>query len=134
MPALVALDGACFDKPWGQASLREELLHPDAENWGVFSPLPNPLPAGEGLAAAILTRLVGDERWIFRIMTHPDYRRQGLAQKLLEALPKEPLWLEVSEHNLSAIRFYEQAGFRTIARRPGYYPEDALVMKSERDS
>jgi ribosomal-protein-alanine N-acetyltransferase len=121
--ALVALDGACFDKPWSEASLHEELSHPDASNWGIY-----PLP--EGLAAAILTRLVGDERWIFRIMTHPEYRRQGLAKKLLEALPKEPLWLEVSEHNLSAIQFYKQAGFKLVAKRPGYYPEDALIMKS----
>ena len=120
MPELAALDRASFQKPWSEASLREELLHPDALCLGL-------LPK-----AALLTRLVGDERWIFRIMTHPQFRRQGLAQKLLEALPKESLWLEVSEYNLSAIKFYEQVGFKIIARRPGYYPEDALIMRLER--
>ncbi len=122
----MALDRASFEKPWSEASLREELEHPDAKNLGLFV---TPANAGvQSLNAAILTRLIADERWIFRIMTHPDFRRQGLAQKLLEALPKEPLWLEVSEHNLSAIKFYEQAGFKIVGRRPGYYPEDALVM------
>ena len=117
LPALLELDSASFEKPWTEASLREELVHPDALNLGI-------LPC-----ATILTRLVAGERWIFRIMTHPDYRRQGLAQKLLEALPKEELWLEVSERNLSAIKFYEQAGFKLVSKRPGYYPEDAWVMK-----
>jgi ribosomal protein S18 acetylase RimI-like enzyme len=144
LAALVALDMASFEKPWTEASLREELVHPDAQNWGDFAneiPLNPPFSKGEEfppfvkgglggiLIAAILTRLVGDERWIFRIMTHPDFRRQGLAQRLLEALPKEPLWLEVSEHNLSAIRFYEQAGFKIVSKRRDYYPEDAWVMR-----
>jgi ribosomal-protein-alanine N-acetyltransferase len=116
LDALCELDRACFDKPWTRDALLEELSHIDSDCLGL-------LPK-----AAILTRKVADERWIFRIMTHPDYRRQGLAEKLLDALPKEPLWLEVSVLNTGAIKFYEQAGFKMIGRRPGYYPEDALVM------
>ena len=116
LEALCALDQACFDQPWTRDALLEELSHPDSECLGH-------LPK-----AAILTRKIADERWIFRIMTHPDYRRQGLGEKLLEALPKEPLWLEVSVLNTGAIKFYEQAGFKVIGRRPGYYPEDALIM------
>ncbi|MBL4818054.1 MAG: GNAT family N-acetyltransferase [Deltaproteobacteria bacterium] len=85
--------------------------------------------SGEGLAAAILTRLIANKRWIFRIMTHPDYRRQSLAQQLLTALPNKPIWLEVSCLNAGAIKFYEQTGFELVSIRPNYYPEDALVMK-----
>lgn len=116
LEALCELDRACFEKPWTREALLEELLHPDAFNLGI-------LPK-----AAILTRQIAGERWIFRIMTHPDFRRQGLAEKLLAALPKEPLWLEVSVLNTGAISFYEQAGFKIVGKRPNYYPEDALVM------
>ena len=114
--ALLELDQLCFEKPWTREALLEELEHPDALNLAI---LPN---------AAILTRKIAGERWIFRIMTHPKYRRQGLAEQLLDVLPKEPLLLEVSVHNLGAIKFYEHAGFKIIAKRPNYYPEDALVM------
>lgn len=114
--ALCELDRACFGIAWTREALLEELSHSDALNLAV-------LPK-----AAILTRQIAGERWIFRIMTHPDFRRQGLAEKLLKALPKEPLWLEVNVLNTGAISFYEQAGFIIVGRRPNYYPEDALVM------
>ena len=120
LDALCELDQACFDKPWSRGALLEELSHPDALCLGI---LPN---------AGILTRLMAGERWIFRIMTRPDYRRQGLAEQLLNALPKGPLWLEVSVLNTGAIQFYQQAGFKIVTRRPNYYPGEALVM--QRDS
>jgi len=116
LDALCELDKLCFDKAWTRESLAEE------SGIGIWKE--------SSLLAAILSREIAGEHWIFRIMTHPEYRRQGLAQKLLEALPpKEPLWLEVSVNNLGAIKFYEQAGFKIVSRRPNYYPEDALVMR-----
>ncbi|MES2503366.1 MAG: GNAT family N-acetyltransferase [Myxococcota bacterium] len=118
--ALSALDKVSFDKAWSPQALSEELAHPDALNLGVFAP---------ELRSALLTRMVAGERWIFRIMTHPEFRRQQLAEQLLALLPKEPLWLEVNVLNTSAISFYEKMGFEIVATRPGYYPEDALVMK-----
>ena len=115
LDALCELDKLCFDTSWTRESLSEE------SGVGIFEE--------SCLLAAILTREIAGERWIFRIMTHPKYQRQGLAQKLLEAFSKESLWLEVSVNNLGAIKFYEQAGFKIVARRPNYYPEDALVMR-----
>ena len=46
----------------------------------------------------------------------------------------EWLWLEVRMANVGAQRMYEQAGFRRVGERKGYYPghgglrEDAIVM------
>lgn len=117
LDALCELDRLCFDKTWTPESLAEE------SGIGIWK--------DKVLVAAILTRQVVDECWIFRIMTHPEYRRQGLAKKLLEALPRQPLWLEVSVNNLGAIEFYKQAGFKIISKRPNYYPEDAWVMQKE---
>ena len=115
---LLELDQACFDKPWSEKALLEELKHPDGLCFGILQ------------KAAILTRAVASERWIFRIMTHPEYRRTGLAELLLKALPKEPLWLEVSVLNQPAINFYEKMGFQQVGRRPNYYPEDALIYRN----
>lgn len=78
---------------------------------------------------------------IFRIATHPDYQRQGIAAQLLEALftaltaqGGESLLLEVRADNVPAIALYERYGFTVIHRRNGYYqaanqaPMDALIM------
>lgn len=78
---------------------------------------------------------------IFRIATHPDYQRQGIAAQLLEALfaaltaqGGESLLLEVRADNVPAIALYERYGFAVIHRRNGYYqaanqpPMDALIM------
>jgi len=78
---------------------------------------------------------------IFRIATHPDYQRQGIAAQLLEALfaaltaqGGESLLLEVRADNVPAIALYERYGFIVIHRRKGYYqaanqpPMDALIM------
>jgi [ribosomal protein S18]-alanine N-acetyltransferase len=68
----------------------------------------------------------------------PDFRRRGVGAALLSALlgqararRAERVLLEVRVSNRSAIRLYEQGGFRRLARRPGYYrnpAEDALVL------
>ena len=78
---------------------------------------------------------------IFRIATHPDYQRQGIAAQLLEVLFEaltgqggESLLLEVRADNVPAIALYERYGFIVIHRRKGYYqaanqlPMDALIM------
>ena len=78
---------------------------------------------------------------IFRIATHPDYQRQGIAAQLLEALfaaltaqGGESLLLEVRADNVAAIALYARYGFAVIHRRKGYYqavnqpPMDALIM------
>lgn len=88
----------------------------------------------------ILVRHAADEAEIFTIGVAPAVRRQGVAYALLEtacialkALKVKRLLLEVAVDNLSAQRFYEEAGFETAGRRTGYYKRgagrvDALVM------
>src|SRR3989304_5270172 len=60
--------------------------------------------------------------WLGQARTHPDFRRQGYAQRLVEAArarvrrerrPALRLW--TSERNLAAQRLAESAGFRRIA-------------------
>lgn len=91
--------------------------------------------AGYGVVSQAL-----DEAHLLNLCIHPDRRREGLAKLLLEHLISEAqigaadrLFLEVRPSNKAAVSLYKASGFRTIGRRPGYYParegrEDAAVM------
>lgn len=91
--------------------------------------------AGYGIVSHAL-----DEAHLLNLCIHPDQRRGGLASLLLDHLAREAqiadthrLFLEVRPGNEAAVALYRRHGFRTIGRRPGYYPtpqgrEDALVM------
>ena len=77
---------------------------------------------------------IGDEAEVLNIGVHPDYRHQGIAKALLEAvLPKASSWLlEVRASNHAAQSLYKTLGFKKIAIRKGYYHyprEDAWIMQ-----
>jgi [ribosomal protein S18]-alanine N-acetyltransferase len=82
--------------------------------------------------------LLVDEMHIATIATHPDYRRQGIASKLLlHTLLKSmdegarTSFLEVRESNLAAQEMYLKFGYEKTGRRKRYYrdnDEDAILM------
>ena len=78
-----------------------------------------------------------DEAEIDRIAVIDEYKRQGVATKLLFATHEElrlknvhKVYLEVRRSNESAQALYEKNGFTYVGVRPLYYngKEDALVM------
>lgn len=81
-----------------------------------------------------------EECHLLNLTVHRDARRRGLARWMLDQVcataradGQSAVWLEVRQGNAAAILLYEQAGFVTVGRRPGYYPalrgrEDALLM------
>lgn len=85
--------------------------------------------------------LVLDEAHITNIAVHPDYRRQGLGEKLLQKLidtgyEKNVKWftLEVRASNIAAQNMYYKYNFKSLGLRKKYYQdneEDALVMWTE---
>lgn len=75
------------------------------------------------------------ENEVLNLAVAPEWRRQGVARRLLDvafaALPGE-WFLEVRESNEEARRLYESLGFQTAGRRARYYrdpDEDALILK-----
>lgn len=77
---------------------------------------------------------------ITSVAVHPDYRRKGLAKKLIEkfenSLPEdtESIFLEVRESNCGAIALYEKCGFETLSVRKNFYSqprENAVVMQKK---
>lgn len=77
---------------------------------------------------------------IANVATHPDYRRRGIGRALTEGAMSHArrkgareLWLHVRDDNPTAIRIYEDLGFRERGRRttynsrPGTSPFPAVV-------
>jgi ribosomal protein S18 acetylase RimI-like enzyme len=84
------------------------------------------------------------EAYIERLVVSPDFRRQGMARRLLAAAEdlarengKRTVGLHVSGNNLPALRLYEDEGYEEISRQhsflTGYFLniKDWLYLKKE---
>ena len=84
------------------------------------------------------------EAYIERLVVSPDFRRQGMARRLLAAAEdfareqgKSTVGLHVSGNNLSALRLYENEGYEEISRQHSYLTgyflniKDWLYLKKE---
>jgi ribosomal-protein-alanine N-acetyltransferase len=84
---------------------------------------------------------VTDEMHILNLAVGTDFRRQGIARKLVLAALKRAhgkgakrAFLEVRVSNAAAHRFYSNLGFSGTSMRRDYYDfpvEDAIVMTLE---
>ena len=91
--------------------------------------------------AFLLARIIAGEAEIITLAVHPDHRREGLAQQLMndfltaaKSQSASSAFLEVAADNSSAQALYEKHGFLETHRRPRYYRTpsgkrvDAIVM------
>ena len=131
LDVVLALENIAFVSPWSRSSFLYELL----EN-----------PRAVYLAAKFDGQLAGyigmweifDEGHITNLAVHPDFRRQGIARRLLWDLTEIAkshgilkLTLEVRQSNLPAQLLYAKIGFVKAGVRRRYYRdnnEDALIM------
>lgn len=131
VPAVVALDKISFSLPWPERSFRFEVtVNPASRCWVA--------EADGRIVGMIVAWLFVDEVHIATLATHPDFRRQGLGQKLLLHVLKLAIkegavssFLEVRERNVAAQEMYRKFGYKESGRRPRYYKdnnEDAILM------
>lgn len=130
---IAELEKLCFSEPWSENSVATELTNP-LSAWLVAMD-------GQTLAGYVGSQSVMGESDMMNIAVNPQYRRQGVAQALVQeltALLKEngnqSLTLEVRVSNARAIALYEKLGFMQVGRRPNYYrspKEDALILKKQ---
>jgi len=93
---------------------------------------------GDQVTGYIISWMMYDEIHILNIAVHPDFRRKGIARRLLSDVieyfyPRgaRSVILEVRMYNKAAQNLYESLGFRTLRIRKKYYTdtgEDAIVM------
>ena len=130
---VAALEKICFSDPWSENSVASELKNP-LSCW---------LVAEEDgkVAGYVGSQTVMDESDMMNVAVHPDCRRQGIAEELVNALTdalreKESrcLTLEVRASNEPAKKLYEKLGFVSVGLRKNYYRnprEDALILRKE---
>ena len=128
---IAQLEKRCFSDPWSENSIRTELTS-RLSLWIVALD-------GDTVAGYIGSQSVLGESDMMNVAVAPEYRRQGIAQALVEALMQHllragnhSLTLEVRVSNEPAIALYEKLGFAQVGRRPNYYrnpKEDALILR-----
>jgi ribosomal-protein-alanine N-acetyltransferase len=134
LDAIDALERRAFTTPWSKEALRAEICAGEDRVCLIAE------VAGEFAGYAMFWG-VADEIHLVTIAVEPGMRRRGIASALLNSLldsdlahDKSLVTLEVRAGNSAAIELYRRYGFREVALRPRYYPdnhEDALVMLRE---
>jgi [ribosomal protein S18]-alanine N-acetyltransferase len=130
---VLAIERMSFPTPWSRNLFEQEFLLPHAHL----------LTAAEGthphqVRGYLCFWLVADETHILNLAVHPEWRRQGLAARLLayvvefsRAKGAEEIFLEVRRSNHGAISLYRRFHFQPRGIRPRYYRdsgEDAILM------
>lgn len=130
IPELVGMEQDNFSRPWTEQHFKD-LLERDYYIGLVDE------RDGRIAGFALLT-VLGNEGDVDKVLVHADFRKQGVASLLLEALLDagrrrgvEGFTLEVRVSNTPAINLYTKYGFVTEGTRPRFYDrptEDALIM------
>ena len=120
----------CFSRPWTAEQLKSQMRDEQHEFIAAVS-------AGRVLGYVGLMYVL-DEGYISNVAVHPDARRQGIGDALIDALAAKAaelelafLTLEVRESNAPAIALYAKHGFHPVGKRKNYYDapkEDAVLM------
>ena len=128
---IAGLEKLCFHDPWSEKSISSELENALAL-WLVAL-------EGETVTGYVGSQTVLGWTDMMNVAVHPDYRRRGIGEALVEelivrlkAMGNECLTLEVRASNEPAKQLYDKLGFREVGRRPNYYrnpKEDALIMR-----
>lgn len=139
--SLIDLDGVMeverlsFLTPWTRQDFLVELIQPFA----VYIVARR----GEKVVGYGGMHVIADQAHVTNIAVHPDWRGQGLGERIMRRLIElaakrgaERMTLEVRVSNTPARNLYEKLGFVTLpgAVRKGYYTdtgEDAIVMWKE---
>ena len=127
------LEKLCFADPWSEKSIASEL----GNIWSYWVVALD----GERVVGYIGSQSSADETDVMNVAVHPDYRRRGIAESLIEVLIRElknrgshALMLEVRDSNEPAIALYEKLGFQQVGLRKNYYhnpKEHARILRKE---
>lgn len=132
---IALIEKECFSTPWSRDGLISELSNDGA----VFL---TAVKNGE-IAGYMGMHIVLDECYIANVAVKGEFRRQGIAQRLLDAAEKTAedkkcafISLEVRVSNTPAIALYEKRGYVSQGERKNFYSnptENALIMTKNLD-
>ncbi len=129
---LEKLERICFSRPWSRKMLGEELENDCAAFLVAEEPETHRVLGYAGVL------VMADEGYITNVAVFPEYRRQGIAARIIKVFCDFAagnhlsfLTLEVRPTNTAAIELYRSFGFEEVGRRKNYYDlpkEDALIL------
>jgi ribosomal-protein-alanine N-acetyltransferase len=169
IPRVFEIDQLSFPLPWSQSSYRYELTqNPNSHFYVALAGTGRPGTASETKPAGLARlnpstwfrspvpvasrRVIGyggfwfilDEAHVSTIAVHPDWRGQGIGERLLATMLEQALdlgavtaTLEVRVSNVRAQGLYRKYDFEVVGRRKHYYRdngEDALLMTAQMGS
>ena len=127
------IERASFPTPWTRAAFCYEIQQNKVAHCTAIK-------APRGVVGYLCFWEIGHEIHVTNLAVHPEWRRRGVARRLLATALAEGVvrgvilaFLEVRPSNTRALALYESLGFQVIGRRNGYYfdtGEDALVMEA----
>ena len=127
---LEQIEQACFSMPWTREQLESQL--PDSCHVFIAA------ESGEAVLGYVGMMYIIDEGYISNVAIAPEYRRQGIADALIDelmgraaALNLAFVTLEARQSNSPAIALYKKLGFVPVGVRKNYYElpkEDAVLM------
>ncbi len=128
---ILAIEKKSFADPWSRKLFKETLSFPHSVNLVLRGP-------DNAVLGYVNFYVIAEEAHMLNLAIHPDWRKKGLATRLLEYslehlrhMNAPQVFLEVREGNRDAIKLYSRFGFQAIGKRKRYYvetTEDALVM------
>ncbi|MBO5773153.1 MAG: ribosomal protein S18-alanine N-acetyltransferase [Clostridia bacterium] len=122
--ALHNLETLCFDsEAWSKKALAE-LFESTFATVLAYT-------INEQVVAYISYFAIADEMQIATVAVHPDFRRQGIASKLIERAEECAKQngctigeLEVNTKNFNAVSLYQKMGYSAVGIRKNFYPKD----------
>jgi len=127
------IERASFPTPWTRAAFCYEVEQNKVARCTVMR-------AESGVVGYLCFWEIGHEIHVTNLAVHPEWRRRGVARRLLAAALAEGvarvllgLTSRKARGTPRALALYESLGFQVIGRRNGYYfdtGEDALVMEA----
>ena len=128
------LEKLCFSSPWNQEQLKKQMKDHMHEFIAAIS--------DDGSVLGYVGMMyVLDEGYIANVAVSPEYRRKGIADRIINELclicdehKLSFVTLEVRASNETAISVYRKLEFREVGRRKNYYRnprEDALILRKE---
>ncbi len=130
---ITELEKLCFSEPWSEQTFIGLLSNPLAVYFVTV--------CGERVVGYAGMYHILNEGQIMNVATHPDFRRRGIAEKLLGELLEyakdngiEEMTLEVRSENAGALSLYGKLGFEKVGIRRNYYSspvDDAVLMSLE---
>ena len=130
---VLPIERASFPTPWTRAAFCYEIQQNKVAHCTTIR-------SRSGVVGYLCFWEIGHEIHITNLAVHPEWRRRGVARRLLATALAEGIsrgvllaFLEVRPTNTRALALYDSLGFQVIGRRNGYYfdtGEDALVMEA----